>query len=963
MGRATLFVPITVLFVSLFVSGPTRAAAVDHIVISKIQTAGVSTKDEFIDLYNPTDAPVSLIGWRLSKQTASGTSSNLLTTFPDITLASHATLRIAHPDYAGSTPADATYTTQNSIAADNTVTLYGDAGITIIDRVGFGSATIYEGAATVNPTDGAQIERHFVNGAIVDTDNNAADFELSTTAPPETQPTPEPAPTLNGSPANTSGGSGMPIVDVGTVRINEFVSDPADNDVEWIELYNTRTTDVPIDGWTIEDGSGQATKLSGIISANGFFIVSQPKGQLNNSGDAITLKATSGNIVDAIAYGDWKNNKDNAPSANDPNAVARSKDGLSTGNDAVDFALTTTPTKGVSNTIGSPSATTPTETTATGLILNELFPNPLGSDEGEFVELLNTATKPIDVAGWELATADGQHYWIEQADFAATLLQPNTYFIIPKTISGLTMKNQGGDMVRLIAPGKTRASDTAPYSEDALENESYSLTSNGWLWSKNPTPGASNSVVQKDKPPVPILYVPREAALFEAVVLSAEDSFDPEREPLTYAWSLGDGSNATGEIVVYTFPHAGVFPITLTVSDDHDNQQKIERNIAIGTITTSTGRVAGAHASTTAVKINELLPNPNTNEDEWIELYNDSMVDVSLAGWSIEDASSKRFTFSSNATMPAFSYLVIPKTQTHIALNNDKDTLTLSTPEGDEADTVSYAKSFSGSSLARNTDSGWQWTSDPTPGSENTIEATANILTAGNLTVAGTVLAEPGTIGAHTLYLARIGASSGIEQLRVDLDPSIETSFERGDEFQMSGTLRTVASEPRLQVTDEAAISLIGHDETSIVPISYTADATKLGVLMSASGTVGKGNSNGFILELPQDETVRIIMPIGVTPKRPYAIGSSLTVNGILSTTSAGFRLLVRDANDLIPETPAPAATLTSSVPTTTAKPWSENYLMVSALGCLFIAGALAYRWWRSSPALPFDIIDEEETV
>ncbi|MFH0923803.1 MAG: lamin tail domain-containing protein, partial [Candidatus Falkowbacteria bacterium] len=80
---------------------------------------------------------------------------------------------------------------------------------------------------------------------------------------------------------------------LGDIVINEFVSDPTDNDVEWIELYNNTNKEIDLANWTIEEGSGAKTTLEGIIGSNNeskFFVIEKPKGNLNNKGDVIILR-------------------------------------------------------------------------------------------------------------------------------------------------------------------------------------------------------------------------------------------------------------------------------------------------------------------------------------------------------------------------------------------------------------------------------------------------------------------------------------------------------------------------------------------------------------------------------------------------------------------------------------------------------------------------------------------------
>jgi PKD repeat protein len=54
-----------------------------------------------------------------------------------------------------------------------------------------------------------------------------------------------------------------------------------------------------------------------------------------------------------------------------------------------------------------------------------------------------------------------------------------------------------------------------------------------------------------------------------AIAFDGSGSSDPEGAPLTYAWSFGDGSTATGVAPSHTYANAGDYAVTLTVSDGH----------------------------------------------------------------------------------------------------------------------------------------------------------------------------------------------------------------------------------------------------------------------------------------------------------------------------------------------------------------------------------------------------------
>jgi len=210
-----------------------------HIVISEVQIGGGSIDDEFVELYNPSGSPVDMTGWRLTKKTASGTQSNLVASISG-TIGSHGYFLVAHPDYDGSVTPDLEYSaTTSALAANNSVTLYSDAGTTLVDLVGMGSALASESAATSSPDSNGSVERKANSASTTDTmttgadqtagngedtDNNSNDFvpravpdpqnSLSSTEPVTVTPTPTetPTPTLEPTvtPTPTEGPSPTP---------------------------------------------------------------------------------------------------------------------------------------------------------------------------------------------------------------------------------------------------------------------------------------------------------------------------------------------------------------------------------------------------------------------------------------------------------------------------------------------------------------------------------------------------------------------------------------------------------------------------------------------------------------------------------------------------------------------------------------------------------------------------------
>ncbi len=128
----------------------------------------------------------------------------------------------------------------------------------------------------------------------------------------------------------------------GAIRITEIYPSPPTGSSEWLELWNATQSTIALEGWTLKDASGATTKLAGTILAAGYFLVSDPKGYLNNSGDTVTLFDPAGNLIETVTY----------PTVKRGEAYTR---------DGETWTMTTTPTPLAPNVVAS---TTPTTETA-----------------------------------------------------------------------------------------------------------------------------------------------------------------------------------------------------------------------------------------------------------------------------------------------------------------------------------------------------------------------------------------------------------------------------------------------------------------------------------------------------------------------------------------------------------------------------------------------------------------------
>lgn len=131
----------------------------------------------------------------------------------------------------------------------------------------------------------------------------------------------------------------------------------------------------------------------------------------------------------------------------------------------------------------------------------------------------------------------------------------------------------------------------------------------------------------------------------------------------------------------------------------------------------------------TEIQLSEVYPAPASDEEEFIELRNTDSVDVDLSGWSIADASGKKYTIASDdftsTTINNGEYFVIPQSTSKIYLNNDGDTVYLYQPDDTLLDETTYEDAESAQSWSQ-TNGLWDWSTEVTEATENISVSVTN---------------------------------------------------------------------------------------------------------------------------------------------------------------------------------------------------------------------------------------------
>ncbi|RJU01962.1 ExeM/NucH family extracellular endonuclease [Arthrobacter frigidicola] len=276
----------------------TTPASTGGVVINEAYVTGGSTGapfvNKFVELYNPTDTPVTVDGWSLQYRSATGTAAPtgitpLTGTIPAkgyflVQGSSNGTagLALPAPDIKGSINASGSSgtillarqaTAVNPLPTDSVV---GHAAV--VDLLGYGTSNTFEGARATGPS-GGQSSMNRTNGA--DTNSNAADFQLSTTV----------------TPTNSTGTATPPPVE-------PPVEPPVPGQVVPIREIQGTGTETPLKGTTVTT-RGKVTAAYPTGGLAGFYLqtagTAAAEGQ--NASDAIFVYSPA--TVGSVAAGDF----------------------------------------------------------------------------------------------------------------------------------------------------------------------------------------------------------------------------------------------------------------------------------------------------------------------------------------------------------------------------------------------------------------------------------------------------------------------------------------------------------------------------------------------------------------------------------------------------------------------------------------------------------------------------------
>ena len=435
------------------------------------------------------------------------------------------------------------------------------------------------------------------------------------------------------------------------IYLSEFLADPdAVNDAagEWIELFNSDSAPVNLRGWRIADlgTDGHTIRADLMIQPGQYLVLGRSAARhenggvdvayvysslsLSNGDDELVLIAPGEREVDRVIWGDggldttkgaslertgfdsagwttaWQSWPGSAGDFGSPGAAYVPNPNPNPG-----------PPPGPEPTAAPPPDVPPITGPLPKIYLSEFLADPdaVNDAAGEWIELFNSDSAPVNLRGWRIADLGTDGHTIR----ADLMIQPGQYLVLGRSAardenggvdvayvySSLSLSN-GDDELVLIAPGE-REVDRVIWGDGGLDTtkgaslERTGFDSAGWTTAWQSWPGSAGDFGSPGA-----AYVP-----------NPNPNPDPPGNP-----------PATP---VPTVAPPDVPPIT---------------------------------GDPPRLFISEFLANPSAVSDsagEWIELFNDDTVAINLLGWQLGDEDDDSYTISENLYILPTQYLVLAR--------------------------------------------------------------------------------------------------------------------------------------------------------------------------------------------------------------------------------------------------------------------------------------------------------------
>ncbi len=459
------------------------------------------------------------------------------------------------------------------------------------------------------------------------------------------------------------------------------------------------------------------------------------------------------------------------------------------------------------------------------------------------------------------------------------------------------------------------------------------------------TPGAVNS----NGLPIASAGPDQSGVVGSDVNFDGSESVDPEGQALVMQWAFGDGSASADVTPKHYYAAAGEYTVTLTVNDGTDSAtDSLKVTIApapAAAPTTST--ITGSAETKTltschGVLFSELFPNPDGVDDaEFIELFNATAKTVPLDDCAIWVNDARRYIFPPGSSMVSGAWLAIQKATSGLSLTNTGGTVTLKDSDGAVLDAITYPKSVENQTWAK-LGQAWGWTNQPTSGTANkeTIEEAevptskktstksaakqkikepplavtiTDVQTTENgdhVRIVGVITVPADVLAARTITVQDDTGATTVLLAEDAVKPKL------GDQVELIGLVRTYQGRKRISVKSGDVQILQGN--YAVTPKKSSLDQVDVDLadqLVEVSGLISSTSGAKIVIDDGTGESIVYLKSSTGIVKPMMQTGDRLVVVGIVSTTTAGVRILPRTVDDLRVERVLGVAT---SAPTTT---------------------------------------------
>jgi len=272
------------------------------------------------------------------------------------------------------------------------------------------------------------------------------------------------------------------------IYLNEVFANPADDQPEWVELYNGSDFDVDLHGWFIDDienGGSSPIALAGVIQSKQLFAIDMTRTIFNNTGDNVRLINSQETVVELFLY----DRADVAMSWSKPYPEATYYCVQSPTRAQTNYACSTitgTATAQLSTTLTKTPTPTPTVVTPDSITLSEVYPQPSG-DDNEWIEIFNDSDREAYLRDWYIDdVADGG----SAPRVFSMNIAPQSFGVIEFSQQLL---NNDSDTVRLLNPQKVLV-ESFSYSDSQEDLSIAKSDLHGSAWClQTPSRGATNN--------------------------------------------------------------------------------------------------------------------------------------------------------------------------------------------------------------------------------------------------------------------------------------------------------------------------------------------------------------------------------------------------------------------------------------------------------------------------------------